>query len=179
MKICSEAMSWCWRIRVDVFSRYFLGDLPYKWHWGYNPTYRDYFTPFIIGRGSTLQQFHPYKWSYRFLLITGVWAHFVGGGFNHFGNVQPYLGIPILTNMFERGWNHHQGFFFVKKWIFEDNPLGLKGSRREAFLLATCFLHQRISGCWHQRSWPEFMYDLDLPRRMPVANLGLGRDSRA
>ena len=81
----------------------FLGDLPYKWHWGYNPTYRDYFTPFIIGRGSTLQQFHPYKWSYRFLLITGVWAHFVGGGFNHFGNVQPYLGIPILTNMFERG----------------------------------------------------------------------------
>ena len=31
----------------------------------------------------------------------------LGGGFQYFFNFHPYLGkIPILTNIFQRGWNH-------------------------------------------------------------------------
>ena len=33
----------------------------------------------------------------------------LGGGFNYLFNVHSYFGkIPILTNIFQRGWNHHQ-----------------------------------------------------------------------
>ena len=31
----------------------------------------------------------------------------LGGGFKYFFNVHPYLGkFPILTNIFQMGWNH-------------------------------------------------------------------------
>ena len=45
----------------------------------------------------------------------------LGGGFKYF-YFHPYLGkIPILTNIFRRGWNHHLDKRFCGSWfVFQE-----------------------------------------------------------
>ena len=43
----------------------------------------------------------------------------VTGGFKYFFNVHPYLGkIPMLTNIFQRGWNHQPGNIAIEHQPF-------------------------------------------------------------
>ena len=57
--------------------------------------------------------FHPEIWErihFDEHIFQMGWNHQLdnlGGGFNVFFNVHPYLGkVPILTNIFQMGWNH-------------------------------------------------------------------------
>ena len=55
------------------------------------------------------------------IYLTGNIKFWLGGGFNFF-NVHPYLGkILILTNIFQRGWNHQlvELLFHGPKWLSE------------------------------------------------------------
>ena len=64
------------------------------------------------------------SWNYFFQILEVIfWAlrdldhGELGGGFKHV-YFHPYLGkIPILTNIFQRGWNHQlENHFFVHSW---------------------------------------------------------------
>ena len=47
--------------------------------------------------------------SYQFRRLYQVIKN-LGGGFNYFFNFHPYLGkIPILTHIYQMGWNHQPG----------------------------------------------------------------------
>ena len=58
----------------------------------------------------------------------------LGGGFKYF-YFHPHLGkIPILTNIFQRGWNHQ---LVVFRWIFKVWEADLRWCQPAFFLAVT------------------------------------------
>ena len=65
----------------------------------------------------------------------------------------PYLGkIPILTNIFQLGWNHQPDLFFLKtnispeKWWLEDDPVLLKWRRSFIFGAVILRISKKFGG---------------------------------
>ena len=99
------------------------------WHWGEHPRISTtFFQPTPAGSGILPSEETPPEKTPEPRCKSLVDEHhcplglpegFLGGGFNYFFNVHPFLGIQsILTNIFLLGWNHQLVFFvcFFFSW---------------------------------------------------------------